>query len=383
MNPILREAAARLHNDELAAWKEGGGRIVGLTCSYVPAEIFYAAGILPTRIRGIEVMSAEIGDTYFGPFVCSYPKSVLQLVGEGKYSFLDGVVITPGCDSMRRIDECWRKAGDDYPGIVPPFFFHLAVPHKAVDYSVDFFVGELRRLMAALESHFGVTITDDSLREAIREYNRGRRLLLELESIRQGDPAGISGVDAFTVSIAGTVLPRKRYNALLGEYVDGLKKERPAVRPGKRLMVVGSVSDDISLVELIENTGSVVVAETLCFGVRSEADQVDEEGDPLQNLARRYLSSSDCPRMYGDYLRRLAVLKDKIRAANVDGVILQNIRFCDLHGAENGLYERDLEEMGVPCLRLEREYGKLVETGRMRMRIDAFLERLSKSGVGV
>jgi len=29
-------------------------------------------------------------------------------------------------------------------------------------------------------------------------------------------------------------------------------------------------------------------------------------------------------------------------------------------------------------MRLEREYGPLVETGRMKMRVDAFLERLQR-----
>jgi benzoyl-CoA reductase/2-hydroxyglutaryl-CoA dehydratase subunit BcrC/BadD/HgdB len=61
-------------------------------------------------------------------------------------------------------------------------------------------------------------------------------------------------------------------------------------------------------------------------------------------------------------------------------VVLQHIRFCDMHGAENGLLERDLEADGIPCLRLEREYGPLVERSRLRLRIDAFLERLQ--GVG-
>ncbi len=60
----------------------------------------------------------------------------------------------------------------------------------------------------------------------------------------------------------------------------------------------------------------------------------------------------------------------------MQGVVLQNIRFCDLHGAENGLFERDLEAMGIPCMRIEREYGPLVETGRLKMRVDAFLERI-------
>jgi len=57
-------------------------------------------------------------------------------------------------------------------------------------------------------------------------------------------------------------------------------------------------------------------------------------------------------------------------------VIMQNIRFCDLHGAENALFERDLEAMGIPCLRVEREYGPHIDAGRMKLRINAFLERI-------
>jgi benzoyl-CoA reductase/2-hydroxyglutaryl-CoA dehydratase subunit BcrC/BadD/HgdB len=82
--------------------------------------------------------------------------------------------------------------------------------------------------------------------------------------------------------------------------------------------------------------------------------------------------------MYGDYAGRLGLLKKKITEASIDGVVLQNIRFCDLHGSENGLFERDLEAAGTPCLRIEREYGPLVEKGRMKIRIDAFLERLEQ-----
>ena len=81
--------------------------------------------------------------------------------------------------------------------------------------------------------------------------------------------------------------------------------------------------------------------------------------------------------MLGYYKTRFAYVMDVIRKARVDGVVLQNVRFCDLHGAENGIFERDLESAGIPCMRLEREYGPLSETGRIRMRIDAFMERIS------
>ena len=98
--------------------------------------------------------------------------------------------------------------------------------------------------------------------------------------------------------------------------------------------------------------------------------------DPVAALAAKYLSGSVCPRMLGWYRERSAMLMHRIKHLKVDGVIMQNIRFCDLHGSENGLFERDLEKSGLPALRIEREYGPLVDRGRLKMRVDAFIEQL-------
>ena len=156
-----------------------------------------------------------------------------------------------------------------------------------------------------------------------------------------------------------------------------LEKSEERITGKKRLLWAGSVNDDVDLVKLIEEAGAVVVADTLCFGSRSYTNLIEEDGDPLVAICRRYLTHSFCPRMFGYYKERVGFLKEKAEKAKVDGVILQNIRFCDLHGSENSLFERDLEAVGIPCMKMEREYGPLVETGRIKMRIDAFLERIS------
>lgn len=379
MNKVFFNAATCVESKSILDWKKEEKKIVGYTCSYVPAEIFHAVGILPVRLRGIETESMSIGDAYFGPYICSFPKCILQLAGEGKFSFLDGTIITPGCDSMRRLDECWRKAGDDYHGIVPSFFYYFDVPHKTAPHGMDWFTEEIRKLIAAVEDHFNVTITEENLLHSIKEYNKGRRLLKQLEDIRCKPEVAVTGTEAFAAAVAGTVMPREAYTRHLKELVEGLEQSTENIANGKkRLMTIGSISDDIDLIQLIEeDTKAIVVSENLCFGVRYEGNAIDETGDPVRALAEGYLGESTCPRMYGKYKERLAILKESIEQAGVEGVIMQNIRFCDLHGSENSLFERDLEAIGIPCLKLEREYGPLVEKGRIRMRIDAFLERIS------
>ena len=372
------DAATRIENHAITRWKQSGKKVVGYTCSYVPPEVFHAAGILPVRLRGIETDGMEIGDAYFGPFICSFPKCLLQLAGKGVFSFLDGVLIIPGCDAMRRLDECWRKAGEDHQGIVPTWFEYFDVPHKSEVHGMNWFVQEIRNLIERIEQQFGVSITGTALRESIREYNRGRRLLKTVEALRAEKNLRVSGTDVFSATIAGTVLPREEYTRQLEKWLADLSGRDPLEGGKKRLMVIGSISDEIDLFQLIENgTDAVVVAENLCFGVRYEGNEIPEDGDPILSLARHYLETSVCPRMFGKYKQRLALLREKIERAGVEGVILQNIRFCDLHGSENGLFQRDLEAEGIPCLRLEREYGPLKETGRIKLRVDAFLEQIA------
>ena len=378
MSTDWMEAAVLLENRFVTEWKGAGKKVVGYTCSYLPDEVFHAAGILPYRLRGYGAEECSIGDTYFGPFICSLPKCMLQLAGEGRLRFLDGAIITPGCDSMRRLDECWRKAGEDYAGIVPPFFFHFAVPHKLADYTLRWFAGEIRRLISAVEEHFHVAVSDARLAQAIGVYNRGRALMRELDGLRTMPNPPLTGTEALAVILAGTAMARDVYNAELASWIEEARQRTARCGNRMRVMLVGSANDDVELVRLIEGDRALVVADNLCFSSRFHLDPVSEEGDPVEALAQAYLRKNECPRMYGQYDARLALLREKIASARVEGVILQNIRFCDLHGAENGLFERHLEADGITCMRVEREYGPLVEKGRLRIRVDAFLERIAR-----
>lgn len=383
MNKSFLPAALDIKNSFVENWRKQGGKVIGYTCSFLPPEILQAMDILPYRIRGQETKDMSIGDAFFGPYICSFPKCVLQLAGEGKYSFLDGVVITPGCDSMRRLDDCWRAAAKEHPKMLPEFSHYFHVPHKRAAYSYQWFTQEIKKLILAVEQKFSCQLTYDRLLKAMEMFNQGRRLYQSLEEMRCQDKVGIKGREAFAVAVASTVMPRKDFNHHLADLVNQLGEKPLFTANGhKRLLLIGSISDDLELVELLEEgEQAVVVGENLCFGVRFAGPEISTQADDLDsllmNLAQSYLGRSLCPRMFGLYNERLQLLLDKIKLTRAQGVVMQNIRFCDLHGSENGLIERDLEKQGIPCLKLEREYGPLVDKGRLKMRIDAFLERLA------
>jgi benzoyl-CoA reductase subunit C len=377
MIDAMKKAAAALHNTFVKEWKEAGGKVVGYSCTFIPGEILHAAGLLPFRLRGIGTTSLSIGDSYYGAVNCSVPKCILQLAGQGSYKFLDGSIVTNGCDSMRRLDECWRTAGKDYPGTLPDYHEYFAVPHKSVDYSVEFYGEELKRMIGTLENHFQVKVSDLAMKKSIALYNTVRKTLRKLDELRFRKDVPISGEDAMAVLIAAHAMPPERFIAMLEGLLEKLETA-PSLSDGKkRLLLMGSASDDLDFIRIIEDSGAIVVADTVCYGSRTYSSLVDESSDPVHALSSHYLNNSICPRMLGYYPSRKAFVAGVIEKAGVDGVILQNVRFCDMHGSENSIFERDFEAQGIPCLKLEREYGPLSETGRIRMRIDAFMERIS------
>lgn len=377
MGTLFSDAARTIDPAPIRAFKEKGGKVIGYTCSFVPVEVFHAAGMLPVRLRGINTESLNIADAYYGPFICTFPKALLQQVGIGGFDFLDGVVITSGCDAMRRLDECWRKMGEDIPEARPRWSYYLDVPHKPQGVALEWYQNRLRKLIQAMENEFHITITDETLRQAIREQNKVRQAIWELGQLRCREPALISGTEAFEALIARNVLPIDVYMKELTRLIQDVKARTTPVGANlKRLFVTGSICDDLELVRQIEAAGAVVVGESVCYGMRNTCALVNETGDPVTALGAHYLSGSVCPRMFGHYNTRLAVVTERIKQTRAQGVIMQNIRFCDLHGSENGLLERDLEKLGVPSLRIEKEYGALTEKGRLRMRFDAFLEQL-------
>ncbi len=379
MSELFKKAANSINVPEIVELKNKGVKIVGHTCSFVPVEIFYAADIVPVRLRGIETESMSIGDAYYGPFVCSFPKAVLQQAGKGGFSFLNGVVITSGCDGMRRLDECWRKMSTDFEGTMPGLFTFLDVPHKPHDVALEWYESRLRKLIKTIENHFNVSITDEKLKNAISFQNKIRVKIRELTDLRAENPVFITGTEAFEALIARTVLPADIFLEELSRLIEEVKNRKEPVSDGrKRLFVTGSICDDIGLVEQIEEKGAIVVGESVCYGMRNTTEMVSETEDPVSALASHYLSGSICPRMFGYYEARRDAIISMVKETGANGVIMQNIRFCDLHGSENGLLERDFEKEGIPSVRIEKEYGPLTDKGRLRMRVDAFLEQIGR-----
>jgi benzoyl-CoA reductase/2-hydroxyglutaryl-CoA dehydratase subunit BcrC/BadD/HgdB len=142
-------------------------------------------------------------------------------------------------------------------------------------------------------------------------------------------------------------------------------------------MVIGGVLDDPGFLEILESMGATIAADQLCWGSKSYSNLADESIDPIEAIARRMLEHMPCPRMLGDYPKRLAGVLEAVDRHRIDGIICERLKFCDLWGGETEMLRRSLrEEAQVPLLVLERDYLTAGSTGQLRTRVQAFLEGL-------
>jgi len=369
----LVEIADNRRNRFVDDWKNQNKRVIGYTCTYVPEEIFYAVDILPYRISGKGVNDTSLADAHLARVNCSFARCCLEVGISGGFDFLDGVVFLTSCDHMRRCYYNWKMHEKALP-----FMHMLPVPHLITEDALQYYKEEVLFLKEAVEKHFDVKITPQRLGEAISLYNETRRLLGKLYDLRAADVPQFTGAETLSILSAGSKMPKTEFNGMLSNLLAETEKG-PKTSDGQiRLLVAGSLMDEPDFLENVEDLGAVVVADTMCYGARTFWGMVDEDIDPIDALVDRYFNHPSCPRMVGEYKQRLAFLKDQAGKARIDGVILEAIKFCDLSGTDNALLKHDLEKAGIPVVELERQYGPLADAGRIRTRVQAFIERIGR-----
>lgn len=370
----FNEATKTLFNPVLQDWKGKGGKILGYFCSTVPEELITAAGLAPFRMRATGSTSTEESDAYYSSINCSFPRHCFNLALIGEFKFLDGIICVNSCDHVRRIYDNWKRF---VPGT--PFVEVMSLPRKTEAAQVKWYSDEIKLLKGKIEKHFGVKISDEKLRKAIKLHNETRRLQKKLYELRKHEKPPITGAQTLAVMVAGTALPKEQYNEMLREL---LKELSGKVGPGNhraRLMIVGGILDDPEYIKVIEDQGGLVVTDSLCFGTRNMWVEVNESlKDPVEALARWYVAERpSCPRFYGEHDNRAKYIIDMCREFKCDGVIGERLMFCDSWLVEHYMLGQDLKAAGIPMLKLDREYVTAA-VGQLRTRVQAFLETMGR-----
>src|ERR1039457_2618787 len=86
----------------LREWKQRhpAAHVVGYFPTYVPTELIYACGALPTGLWGGSIAVSR-ANAYIQQFTCSIVRSTTEYALHGAFDQLDAVLFPPICDSAK------------------------------------------------------------------------------------------------------------------------------------------------------------------------------------------------------------------------------------------------------------------------------------------
>jgi len=361
--------------------KKEGYPIFGYLCLYPPIEMLTALDIVPYRILGDMKEPITKADTYLPTVVCPFLRSVLDLGLKAKYEFLDGIVTAHICDVGSSMSSIWNYA------IKTPFSYHLDTPHTTHETALEQAKGQMQSFKKALEKYTGKKITNQSLKKAITLHNQQRMLVRRLYELKKHDPPLVTGVETLMIIKVLQSLPVNEGNTLLTAVIQEIEERAiPPEKKSARLLVWGSIIDSTPLLDMIEGLDANIVIDDTCVGSRAFFQDVPLTPNLIDGLAKHYLADIKCPRTFNarDYYaksrqwgtelqERFGYLGDYAKKWNINGVVLESVRYCDTHGYEVPGIKDYFSEIGLPTIYLEHDYteGALAQ---LRTRMQGFLE---------
>ena len=362
---------------DLAArqWKKDGGKVVGYFCDNVPEEFILAAGLFPLRLSGDPWGGTEKAGNYSeqGNVFSreGFVASMLHMILNGKYDFLDYLVIPHARDSVHRLYTTLINLKETQPALNLPELYYLDTLHttfySAGLYNRDRWLG----LKKQLEEWTGKEITNDRLTQAIAVTNENKSLLKQLADLRAADQPRISGVDALQIIGSSMFMLKEEHNKLLKEYLAGAGQLPP--RSGVRLFVEGSPLDNLQLYEIIESCQATAVAEDNCWGNRSFDVSIDTALDPVEAVIDRYNNKAPCTRMYPMSCRVEYCLRSALEA-KPQGVIFNIHRFDEMQAWEIPDEIKALKEKGIPSIYLKDQPYLITEPETVKTKIVEFVK---------
>ena len=356
--------------------KEQGGRVAGTFCTFTPLEILDAAGFTAVSLCGMSQETIGAAEAHLPANLCPLIKSSYGFAVSDKcpYTYFSDLIVgETTCDGKKKMYELLGK-------LKPVYVLHL--PQGREDYALDMWTGELRRFMAYLEEHFGVTITDEALRSAARQRNAERHARLDLMAVQKLLPPPAFGQQLYTaLDGAGFVFdPAQRVRqmeelrqGIMNAYQQG---QRPVSANAKRIMVTGCPIGGVlnKIVGTIERMGGAVVCFENCTGVKAALQMVDADApDIVRAIAARYLDIG-CAVMTPD-TNRMALLRQLTEDYAVDGIVEVDLQACTPYSVESWQVRQLSESLGRPYLRLETDYSD-GDGGQLATRLEAFFEIL-------
>ncbi len=358
-------------------FKQAGNRLVGFLCSYTPLEIVDAAGASAVGLCGTSDEVIPEAEKVLPANLCPLIKSTYGFAYSQKCPFTyfsDLIIGETTCDGKKKMYELLAD-------LKPTHILHLPQSRDR-EYERAGWREECRLLKEHLEELYGITITDDDLRAAVRRRNRLRAAQLSMFELQAQQPPVMGGVELMSTMFAGTFnFDMDNFASQIEQTVAARKAayeagERPISADAKRILItgcpVGGVINKIG--KTIEENGGTVVCMDDCSGERTARMMIDGDADDILGaIADRYLEIN-CSVMTPNEGRMDNTLA-MCEKYHVDGVVESVLTACHTFNVESAKMQAAVEGAGIPYMKIETDYSA-GDQGQIDTRIAAFIETL-------
>ncbi len=369
------------YNEPSRRAKENGQYAIGSVCAMIPEPLLNLDHCFSVRLRAPGTGSMEMGTYYMTSIMCECARALLERALEGGYGYLDCILAPDACAQMNRcvenIDKLKLCDNEHF------FVTYSDVPMKSDETALRHYVRQMRQyVLEPLADRLGVDISDAALARAVEKQNRINSLIMEIGAYRKEDRPRITGYEFAVLCLSTFVCPKEYMIPILSDTLEELKKREPDERSAyrARVVMVGSEIDDPALIRLVEEAGAYVAADCYCLGSFPERTMIDltDDGDVLTQICRHYMEQGQCPRfMNTDKIRQRHQYVDALaREYRADGIIYEQIKFCDYWGYERAYAGKVMrKDYGYPVLSVDRPYT-VGNSGQLRTRVQAFVESI-------
>lgn len=359
-------------------WKARTGRpVVGTFPMNFPSELIHAGHALPINIQESRTPITE-GRSLLAEFYCGYTRSVADQAAIGELDDIDAFVVADHCVQLLGAVDVIRSVRPDVP-------VHFAQFTSAMDdeWSRTRVDGLISELQSEIQLVTGNEISIDDLTASIAAYNRNRATLREIYELRRSGRARLASAEMQVLVKSSMVMDIDEHTARLEELLESLHGPA-AADPGDvvRLHLSGHFchAPRPELLELIEESGGLVVDDDLYTGYRYISTDVPEDEEPIRALTCWYLdrnNNAPCPTRVTNQVDWDTYLLDSIDRSGAEGVVVLMAKFCEPHMLYYPELRKALDEHGVPLLLIETEHeGMPIEN--LRTRMETFIERIRR-----
>lgn len=353
--------------------KADGKKVVGQYCIYSPLEIALAAGAVPVSLCGTKNDSIPAAETILPRSLCPLIKSSFGFALQDSCPYLaaaDIVVADTTCDGKKKMYELLA----DYKPVML-----LQLPQIQDGDARAYWRGQYAGLVARFEKDFGVSITEAKLHDAIRLANRLRLALKEVLDLAKRKPSPLSGMDLLDICFRASFIPDyEQAIALLQDIAAEIRGAGAGtISPDAPRILLTGVPAGLGshkTIQLLETCGASVVCIDSCTCYKKVRLMMDENRDPLSELAGRYLDTP-CSVMSPNP-NRYAALKELAADFQVDAVVDLTWQGCQTYDVESWSVKKFVrEELKLPFLQIVTDYSE-ADAEQLKVRMEAFLEML-------